>query len=354
MDSFFETHQTELSNFAALSQAIGARADYVQGGGGNTSVKLGSELMAIKASGYKLSDIRSDAAYAVLDGKNMREFYLAHEPDDFADVEKECAAFTKAQVKEIAGLSPLRPSVEAGFHSLLDRYVIHSHSVYCNLITCVEECESLLHAAFLNASFAWGWVPYADPGARLTFSLRDEIKRVERKTGKRPSVLLMQNHGLIVHSDDPDACLALHSEANERAAAYFGFCGASFPAVAIRQTGENVFVSDTPYLCEYLRGSAYPVEKLLSQPLYPDQMVFLTGALGETATIDRTAGAVSYRMSESAALALEQTLAAVVFIEETLAAAGYAVRSMGESAKAFIANWESEKYRKQLAEGAKP
>ena len=59
-------------------------------------------------------------------------------------------------------------------------------------------------------------------------------------------------------------------------------------------------------------------------------------------------------MSESAALALEQTLAAVVFIEETLAAAGYAVRSMGESAKAFIANWESEKYRKQLAEGAKP
>jgi len=354
MESFFETHKTELANFAALSQAIGARADYVQGGGGNTSAKLAGGLMAIKASGYRLSDIRPGAAYAVLDGKAVRDFYLAHEPDDFADVEKECAAFTKAQVKEIEGLPPLRPSVEAGFHSLLGRYVIHSHSVYCNLIACAAECESILHAAFANASFAWGRVPYVDPGARLTFSLRDEIKRVERETGMRPSVLVMQNHGLIVHSDDPEACLALHSEANERAASYFGLSGASFPAVSVRQTGENAFVSDTPYLCEHLRGSAYSDEKLLTQPLYPDQMVFLTGVLGETALIDRAGGSVSYRMAEQTALAVEQTLAAVVFIEETLATVGCAVHTMGEAAKAFIANWESEKYRKQLAGGMMP
>ncbi|MEF2644960.1 MAG: class II aldolase/adducin family protein [Oscillospiraceae bacterium] len=64
---FFEEHAKLLSEFARVSQAAGARADYVQGGGGNTSVKLPGGLMAIKASGFCLSDIRPDKAYAVLD-----------------------------------------------------------------------------------------------------------------------------------------------------------------------------------------------------------------------------------------------------------------------------------------------
>lgn len=57
---FFEEHAKLLSDFARVSQAAGARADYVQGGGGNTSVKLPGGLMAIKASGFCLSDIRPD------------------------------------------------------------------------------------------------------------------------------------------------------------------------------------------------------------------------------------------------------------------------------------------------------
>ena len=48
---FFEEHAKLLADFARVSQAAGARADYVQGGGGNTSVKLPGGLMAIKASG---------------------------------------------------------------------------------------------------------------------------------------------------------------------------------------------------------------------------------------------------------------------------------------------------------------
>lgn len=85
---FFEEHAKLLSDFARVSQAAGARADYVQGGGGNTSVKLPGGLMAIKASGFCLSDIRPDKAYAVLDGADLRNFYLTTEPSALADVEK--------------------------------------------------------------------------------------------------------------------------------------------------------------------------------------------------------------------------------------------------------------------------
>ena len=47
MEMFFEEHAKLLSDFARVSQSTGARADYVQGGGGNTSVKLPGGLMAI-------------------------------------------------------------------------------------------------------------------------------------------------------------------------------------------------------------------------------------------------------------------------------------------------------------------
>ena len=48
MSTFFEKNAERLQNFARVSQSVGARADYVQGGGGNTSVKLADGLMAIK------------------------------------------------------------------------------------------------------------------------------------------------------------------------------------------------------------------------------------------------------------------------------------------------------------------
>ena len=76
MNTFIEDHQSDLSAFADLSNRIGARPDYVQGGGGNTSVKLDGGLMAVKASGFRLSDVRPDRAYAVLDGAALRRFYL--------------------------------------------------------------------------------------------------------------------------------------------------------------------------------------------------------------------------------------------------------------------------------------
>ena len=49
---------------------------------------------------------------------------------------------------------------------------------------------------------------------------------------------------------------------------------------------------------------------------------------------------------------ITETLAAVLFIQEQIEKKGYTLSTMGEQAKRFIANWESEKYRKSLL-GAK-
>ncbi len=350
MDEFFTQNSNALAAFTRVSQAVGARSDYVQGGGGNTSAKLSDHLMAIKASGYRLKDISPSAAYAVLDYKALRSFYAAHDPADFADVEQAGAAEAKAATREISGLAALRPSVEAGFHSLLDTYVAHSHSVYANLGACAKDARVLLDEALQGADYAWGFVPYVDPGARLTFSIRNELARVQAKSGKRPAILLMENHGLIAHHDDPNEMLRIHTDANERFAKRFGLTGDSFPAVRLSAQTDGSYVSDTPFVIETLKSGAYSDEFLLSEPLYPDQMVFFTGTLGETAVIDRATGRAHYHLPEATAFTMEETLCAVLFILETLKAKGQPVSTMGEQAKRFIANWESEKYRKTLAQ----
>ena len=357
MSAFFEKNAEKLKNFARVSQSVGARADYVQGGGGNTSVKLADGLMAIKASGYCLKDIRENKAYAVLDYAKLRAFYNESNPADFEDVEKAGSSKAKEYTQTIEGLDALRPSVEAGFHSLLDTYVAHSHSVYANLAACSKECLAIAGAALKDADYTWGFVPYTDPGARLTFSIRDELARVERETGRRPAVIFMENHGLIAHHDDPDECLRIHSDVNARIAAAFSLAPDAFPPVAVKEIGGGLVEADAPYLSEQIASGDFSEKFFLESPLYPDQLVFLTGAFRMTAekpeegccSADPATGRAVFNMPASKAQVIAETLTAVVFICRHIAASGYTLSTMGEAAKAFIANWESEKYRRSLA-----
>ena len=52
--------ENEKKMMQRISNYCGERVDYVQGGGGNTSVKFDEKLMAIKASGYTLKETTVD------------------------------------------------------------------------------------------------------------------------------------------------------------------------------------------------------------------------------------------------------------------------------------------------------
>lgn len=357
MSTFFEANNERLNEFTRVSCTVGARADYVQGGGGNTSVKLDGGLMAIKASGFCLKDIRPDKAYAVLDYKTLSAFYMENQPADLEDVEKQGSAKAKEVTKVIDGLAQLRPSVEAGFHSVLDTYVAHSHSVYANLAACAEECADIVKAALADADYTFGVVPYTDPGARLTFSIRDELARVEKETGKRPAVIFMINHGLIAHHDDPDECLRIHEDANNRIAKAFGLTGESFPAVDVHENADGMYEADCEFLKEQLTSGAFDEKFFLETPLYPDQMVFLIGTFAfgtgtpekDCCLADPATGKVVFNMTEAKSRVIAETLTAVTFIANAIRKNGKTLSTMGDAAKNFIANWESEKYRKSLA-----
>ena len=355
---YHETDKQRIESFIMLSHIAGSRADYVQGGGGNTSVKLTDGTMAIKASGYCLKDIQEKDGYAMLNGAELRKFYRENQPEQFEDCEKSGAQCTKDNILAVEGLPQLRPSVEAGFHSILKTYVLHTHSVYANLAACAVEGKDIAAKAFRNAPYSWGWVDYQDPGAKLAFAIRDEMDRVEQETGKVPAVILMQNHGIIVHDDDAMTTLAIHADANVRLAAQFGLPENAFPAIAVEALAGGIYRATTPYLKAQLKDCKYTQEQLITEPLYPDQMVFLTGTYFQNQdTIDERqavastcTGEMVMRMGASKALTLTETLSAVFFIMENIQKAGYTVSTMSDAARNFIANWESEKYRKSLSE----
>ncbi len=355
---FISNNLADLASFAALSNRLGARPDYVQGGGGNTSVKLDGGFMAVKASGFRLSDVQSDRAYAVLDYEILRRFYLETDPATLPDIEKAGSEQAKACVQAIDGLEPLRPSVEAGFHSLLDRYVAHSHAVWANFAACSAECGEIVRSAFSDAGCAVGIVLYVDPGARLTFAVRDELRRVEAECGRRPGVLFLQNHGVIAHHDDPEECLRLHEDACRRVAAAFHTDIDSFPALALREGSEGMLESDCPFLSERIASGAYDKDFFLAQPLYPDQMVFLANAFAfgdgmpeeGRCLADPATGRIRFRMPESRARVILETLVAVVFVADAVRRTGRTLVPMGTAAQSFIAGWESEKYRRALLE----
>ena len=128
----------------------------------------------------------------------------------------------------VEGLPQLRPSVEAGFHSILKTYVLHTHSVFANMAACTIGGREVAEEAFRYAPYTWGWVDYQDPGAKLAFAIREELDRVERATGRVPAVIIMQNHGIIVHDDDAVSALAIHADANVRLAAHYGLAENAF------------------------------------------------------------------------------------------------------------------------------
>ena len=49
-------HLKLLNEFVSMSKSVGSKHDYIQAGGGNTSIKFG-DIMAVNCSGCQLKDM---------------------------------------------------------------------------------------------------------------------------------------------------------------------------------------------------------------------------------------------------------------------------------------------------------
>lgn len=280
-----------LTGLAGISQEVGARVDYVQGGGGNTSVKLDGRRMAIKASGGLLSDVTVENGYSVVDYESIKTYLRAVDDDHDA-----FAMAIRSKVVETRNV----PSIETGFHAVLDLCVIHTHSVYANIVNCAKEGQEIISSLFEDAA----WIPYETPGRDLTMAIWMTVER-----NGIPPILFLQNHGLIVTAASTRECIKIHEQVNqmlrERLRIQMSF-------------GESGIENELSFLKENI--------------LFPDQVVFTLS--GEALLKTRAA---------------QETIAAYNYIMEGINKAGLTPSFIPVKKAEILHNMESEKFRKSIA-----
>ena len=233
---------------ARAARAAGAGPDLAQGGGGNVSLKLNSERMLVKASGAKLKDVSAAGGYALVNYGNIRRRIAAG-----PGTEAEFSDYLNAQALPVRGVAAAKPSIETGFHSLLNTAVIHTHSVYANILNMSAEGPVLGRELFPGAEF----IAYRAPGARLCSAVNDRA----RPSG--PQVFFLANHGLAVAHAGVEGALELNARVNETIRRGLGL--PAYPAVV---PSAGLSAHNAGRLARY--GKTFMLENVLS----PDQALY--------------------------------------------------------------------------------
>ena len=155
-----------LEEYVDLCRRIGPWTDWIQGSGGNFSIKHGDELL-VKRSGARIVETTLRAGWVV------------------CSVAKLLACIT--ELNESAESTQLmgdgKPSIEAFFHALPARIIVHCHPTpllarLCSSTPIVNDgCQ---------------WIPYRKPGVQLAKQILDI------HTAEKHSIYFLQNHGVII------------------------------------------------------------------------------------------------------------------------------------------------------------
>lgn len=188
-----------LKTLVYLSRKYGSDSNYVIAGGGNTSYKDDTTLY-IKGSGTSLFSINEED-FVRIDRKSLQEMWQKEYP--LTEAEREQIVLQDLMNARLPGEELKRPSVETLLHDLLPySYVVHTHPAIVNGLTCSQRGEKALKNLFGDAPL---WIPICNPGYTLALRVKKEIDRYKNIHKKAPQIIFLQNHGVFVASDTPEA-----------------------------------------------------------------------------------------------------------------------------------------------------
>ena len=354
----------ELTLLAEASRRYGADPQYIFGGGGNTSWKDAAALY-IKPSGVSLATIQPDQ-FVKMERAAIRRLFAIAPPSD--------PGVREAQVKElmlaaVAKDSRGRPSVEAPVHEVIpQRYIIHTHSVLLNGLTCAANgaaaCRRLFPAAL--------WIEYVDPGYTLSTVVKARVEQYQRDHGTPPDTIFLQSHGVFVAGDTVDAIHARYDALLAAVRAAYAAAGVA-TTLTVGAPAPAALRDLAPALRSWLGGeraraavSAAGDFAVATGPLTPDHIVYgrsfpFIGApdaaalaafktqRGYQPIILRVPGQAVFTAEvslKSARLAMESAQNAALVQQLTAAFGG--PRYFSDRERGFIESWEVESYRRNL------
>lgn len=336
----------ELGELAYISTKIGEKPEYVQGGGGNTSVKIDEYVMAVKASGYKLSDVTITDAVAFVNYTEIKRFFRQAE----ASTETAFNDFIRSVKIEKEGYKDLRPSIEAGFHALLRKYVIHTHSVYSNILNCCKQQRELVKEIFRGYNNIL-IVDYASPGLELTISIYSTLEEFYTANNYYPEIIFLKNHGIIVNADTSEKALALHEEVTNTIREYFNLVDC-YPTIRIEEiNGRYLGKSDFKKIDQKITIKEI-IEAISKNIIFPDQIVYFNAdeiqGVSTKFTLQEIKDDLYYLTNYNEALTIEETIMAYAYIYYYVEKNNLKINNLSNQQVHYIMNMESEKYRKQL------
>ena len=195
-----------VTDLVTVAHAVGGDPQWVQGSGGNVSVKDSRNGMCVTASGAILAEVMSECGWVTLDLNASRALLDDDSLLDLDPLDRE-ARVRRGLQNCVRGAGSDVPSVESLLHALLGRVVVHIHPVGCLALLCSRESRSLWEDVFGPLARATAIVEYCDPGFMLARRAREVLRAYEAANDRLPSVVCLENHGVFVSADDAGACL---------------------------------------------------------------------------------------------------------------------------------------------------
>ena len=343
-------YEKDLDDLVAMSVRAGNLVDYVQAGGGNTSVKFADGYMAIKASGYFLKEMTTHSGFVVVSGEKMKAYHYETQDEDI-DFNKESMEIAMSTIKQINNEVIARPSVEVGFHSILDKFVLHLHPVYVNVLMCstggVEKALNITKACDLDAVA----IPYTMPGYELTVLIAKELATYQERNGRKPKIIFLENHGVITTGETREEAEQLMDRVNEAIRDELGLPKMPVPGIKPYKDG---FCSTCNWMIDVVKENEELVQAVRYEAIYPDQLVYTANEMSvdgsEEGKIVIANGQIVYHAKEKEAMALEEVMVALFYVYYYIKKSGLAYKKLDKSECAKVLGWDSEKYRKSLME----
>lgn len=339
--------RVELADLRALSVRIGSDPLLIQGAGGNTSLKADG-ILWIKASGTWLAH--------ALERDIMVPVEIAPLLDAVSSVDP---AAERAEQFVVAGLgaSGLRPSIETTVHALMpQRVVVHVHCVNTIALAVRTDCEAELATRLDGLN--WALVRYARPGLPLALAIAE-------RSSKRPDVLVLANHGLVVTAETVAAAEALLDDVTRRLAAE----PRSAPPAdmeKLRALAAATFRLPESDAAHAVATDPASTEIAARGSLYPDHVIFL----GEGSAIARPgedAQAIMARLGATPVSIVFPGIGVLMRGDATPSAdamarcladvaaripPGAPLRVLTAEEHLQLTDWDAEKYRQELARKA--
>ncbi len=219
--------------------------------------------MLIKASGFTFQDVTNGAGLVWVDHHQAVNNLVAYGNDGLLEGP---SALVSKSIPE-----GLKPSMEFEFHAALEKYVLHTHSIYVNVITCCVECPDLLKIIFSDISYVL--VPYIMPGHPLASYIYKMVA-----SGEKAQIYFLKNHGVIVHAETVEEVLSLYDRIQQR---IIGFLKLS---IVMEDHSENTNLGSKQVLFEEISNgiNQMKIEDVRDHILVPDQSIFFRNKIAAT------------------------------------------------------------------------